>query len=81
MELAIGTRASYAGREFLSRMQLSDFISETLVQIAKGIEAANEQLAGSGGRVNPTSVLPADEKSAPSFTEPFKISLQTHRPA
>jgi hypothetical protein len=67
MELAIETRASYAGREFLSRMQLSDFISETLVQITNGIETANKQLAGSTARVNPAHTLPHDEKYSTAF--------------
>jgi hypothetical protein len=43
-------------------MQLNEFISETLVQIAKGIDAANAQLADSTAKVNPLNVYPIDEK-------------------
>jgi hypothetical protein len=45
-------------------MQLGEFISGTLVQIAKGIEEANKQLADSSStaRVNPSGVMPSDEK-------------------
>jgi hypothetical protein len=43
-------------------MELRDFISESLVQIANGIEAANQQLASSTARVNPANVLPYEEK-------------------
>ena len=41
-------------------MQLSDFISETLIQIAKGIERANTELTDSAARVNPSNVFPTD---------------------
>jgi hypothetical protein len=43
-------------------MQLSEFISETLVQLANGIDAANAQLSGSTAKVNPPNVYPSDEK-------------------
>jgi len=37
-------------------VQLRDFITETLVQIAQGIERANERLEGSSALVNPKNV-------------------------
>jgi len=37
-------------------MNLQDFITETLVQIARGIEQAAEQLKGTKGLVNPRNV-------------------------
>jgi len=43
-------------------MQLSDFITESLVQIAKAIDAANEQLANSTARVNPPNVQVVSDK-------------------
>ncbi len=43
-------------------MQLNEFIFETLVQIAKGIESANAQLAATTARVNPPNVFPIDDK-------------------
>lgn len=41
-------------------MQLSDFISKTLIQISNGIENANEKLKNSSARINPSNVYPAD---------------------
>ncbi|MBE2179388.1 MAG: hypothetical protein IAE97_02860 [Chthoniobacterales bacterium] len=41
-------------------MQLSDFISETLVQIATGIDQANAALSASKAKVNPENVFPSD---------------------
>lgn len=38
-------------------MELKDFISQTLVQIAEGISEANEQLKSSDAIVNPPNVL------------------------
>jgi hypothetical protein len=37
-------------------MQLHEFITETLVQIAKGVENANSQLKGSSAIINPRHV-------------------------
>lgn len=34
-------------------MNLQDFLKETLVQISRGVEEAQKELADTGGRVNP----------------------------
>ena len=38
-------------------MELQQFIEETLVQIAHGIDGANERLAESSAAVNPRNVI------------------------
>jgi hypothetical protein len=43
-------------------MQLSEFISGTLVQIANGIDEANKQLDDSIAQVNPSGVQVGDER-------------------
>ena len=42
-------------------MKLQQFISETLVQIAKGIEEANAQLKDSKAKVNPPGIVPGGQ--------------------
>ena len=40
-------------------MDLSTFIRESLVQIARGIEEANANLAGTTAKVNPRGIVPS----------------------
>lgn len=44
-------------------MNLQQFISETLIQIARGVEEADKQLADSGAIVNPRHVVPEPKAS------------------
>jgi hypothetical protein len=45
-------------------MNLQQFISETLVQIAKGIEEANVQLKDSKAKVNPPGIATGGESNS-----------------
>ena len=40
-------------------MDLATFIKESLVQIARGIEGANEALADTSAKVNPRGIMPS----------------------
>jgi hypothetical protein len=55
-------------------MELQDFISGTLVQIARGIEDAAGKLKGTKAIVNPRNVAPAGEKYGDlyGFVNPHK---------
>lgn len=62
-------------------MQLDEFIKETLVQIAKGVKDAQEDVDSLGGRVNPSSILHkgcVGEEVFPAIDQPitFDIALQ-----
>ena len=44
-------------------MDLKDFVKESLVQISKGIEEANEELSGTGAMINPLNITINTESS------------------
>jgi hypothetical protein len=48
-------------------MELKEFISQTLVQIAEGISEANEQLSASDAVVNPPNVSVSNSSSNPLY--------------
>lgn len=48
-------------------MDIATFIKETLVQIAQGIEGANEKLKGSTAVVNPRGIRPSPKDDTKFF--------------
>ena len=48
-------------------MNLQTFISETISQISKGIEAANEQLESTSAIVSPRSIKPLQDKNTKGY--------------
>ena len=59
-------------------MKLSDFINETLVEIAEGINRANRSLEGTGAMANPPNVYVQPEGGSKIFGVWDKRALEMH---
>jgi hypothetical protein len=60
-------------------VDLQSFIRETLVQIARGIEEASDELKGSGALINPENVANANQQGSVVYGQIVPKSQSTMR--